>query len=150
MPEVERPLAFDPDTKEPTGPVRKTRRHGMLGPGDALFCASAFELSAAVQEGKVVLAVENQAGHRVPGLLIRIFDFEVTQLDADGNELVTDKAAITGKRGERLEVLSTREFPFEAKPGVVQLRVVVQQRLVDEKRAVDEDLGTVLTQTLDL
>ena len=150
MPEVERPIAFDPDTKEATGPVRKGRRHTLLGPSDAEFCASAFELSAAVKDGKVVLSVENKAGHRVPDLMIRIFDFEVTQLDADGKELATDKAAITGKRGQRLEVLTTREFAYPAKPGAAKLKVVVRHRLFDMKRAVDEDLGTVLTKTLDL
>ena len=150
MPEVERAMAYDPKTKEATGPVRKGRRHSMLGPSDAEFCATAFELSAAVKDGKVVLSVENKAGHRVPGLLIRIFDFEVTQLGADGAKLATDKAAITGKRGQRLDVLSTREFPFEAKPGATQLEVVIKHRLFDKKYAVDENLGTVLTQTLDL
>ena len=150
MPEVERPIAFDPDSKKPTGPVRKGRRHGMRGPGDAEFCATAFEMSASKKDGQVVLSVENKAGHRVPGLFIRIFDFHVTQLDAGGKELATGTAAITGKRGERLEVLSTREFPFELKPGAAKVRVVVKQRLFDERRQVDEDLGTVLTQTLDL
>lgn len=150
MPEVERAIAYDPKTKEPTGPIRAGRRHTMLGPSDAEFCASAFELSAAVKDGKVVLSVENKAGHRVPGLMIRAFAFEVTQLDAHGEELATGAAAITGKRGERLEVLTTREFPFAAKPGAAKLRVVVQQRLFDEKYGVDEDLGTVLTQMLDL
>jgi len=150
MPEVERAMAYDPETKKPTGPVRTGRSHRVLGPTDPEFCAGAFELSAVVKDGQVVLSVENQAGHRVPGLYIRVFDFEVTQLDAGGVELAKDQCAITGKRGERLEVLSMLEFPFEAKPGAAKVRVVVRQRLLDEKRSVDEDLGTVLTQTLDL
>ena len=150
MPEVKRAIANDPETGEPTGPVRMGRRHGALSAGDAEFCASAFEITAKQADGQLVISVENKAGHFVPGLYIRRFEFSVTQLNADGAELATGSFAITGKRKERLPVLSTREYPFELAGGATQVKIVVHHRLVDEKREVDKDLGVVLTKTLDL
>lgn len=150
MPEVKRAIANDPKTGEPSGPVREGRSHGALGAGDAEFCASAFEVSAKKADGQLIISVENKAGHFVPGLYIRRFEFHVTQLDADGQELGKGTFAIAGKRKERLPVLSTREYPFELQGGAAQVKIVVRHRLLDEKREIDKDLGTVMTQVLDL
>ncbi|MCA8958657.1 MAG: hypothetical protein KDC87_21450, partial [Planctomycetes bacterium] len=68
MPEVERHMAVSPVNGKPTGEKRKGRSHAMLGPNDAEFCALAFKLSATKADGKLVLHMENGAGHGVPGL----------------------------------------------------------------------------------
>jgi hypothetical protein len=81
MAEVERHMAVSMVTGQPTGEVRKGRKHEVFGPGDGDFAGKAFKLSARTDGKDVVLSIENEAGHRVPGLLIRKFVVVVRSRD---------------------------------------------------------------------
>jgi len=131
MPEVTRPLAHDPDTGKPLGEKRKTRSHRVLGPDDPAFCAKAFAVRIAERDGKPVFRVENRAGHRVPGLLIRAFHFQLRQVDGAGKELAKQEFVVDSNAG--LEVLGAREVPLEPAAGAVRLEVVVEHHF-DGKR----------------
>jgi nitrate/TMAO reductase-like tetraheme cytochrome c subunit len=123
MPEIERHLAISPATGKPTGEKRKTRDHRVLGPGDPDYCAKAFAL-AAVKDGKdAVLSVRNEAGHRVPGLMLREFVFRVRQLDAAGKDLAS--GSVTLSHENELRAAETREFRFALAAGAATLAVEV-------------------------
>ncbi len=143
MPEVERVMAVDPESGEATGPARKGRSHRVLGPFDVEFCATAFGLSAAVQDGQVVLTIENKAGHRVPGLKLRTFAIHATVLGADDGELAQHEAALTGR--EPLDVdPPTRAFQWPGVDGAQSLRVRIVHLFLDE------EVATVVDTTLPL
>ena len=131
MPEVERHLAIDPETKKPVGPKRKNRRHGMLGPDDAEFCATAFSFESRKDGAEIVLEVENKAAHRVPGLTLRKFVFTAQQLDGADKEVGKGEAEITGE--DYLQIFETREFRFPAAPTAAALKIVVEQFFEEEK-----------------
>ena len=143
MPEVERALAIDPQTKKPSGPVRKGRSHIVLGPGDADFCGTAFGLSAKRADGQTILVIENKAGHRVPGLKLRVFEVHVALQDAAGGVVAEHKIELTGKDPLGIDPLQ-REFPFPLPAGATAIQVRIDHLLMGEK------LATVLTQTLKL
>ena len=142
MPEIERHLAIAPATGKPTGEKRKTRDHRVLGPYDVEYCAKAFALAARKDGNDVVLAVTNEAGHRVPGLTLREFKFTVRQVDAAGKELGGDEIVLSSEND--LPVATTREFRFAQKPGNAGLEVVVDHWFQEKK------VATVLTQKLKL
>lgn len=143
MPEKKRPLAVDPQTGQPSGPERMTRQHVVLGPRDSEFCAEAFELSGRKDGGQVVLAIENLAGHRIPGLKkLRVFSVQVQLQDTAGKKLTEYTVELTGKDG--LPVAETRDFSFQGAPGATQLGVKIDHLLNGEK------LNTVLEQTVTL
>ena len=120
MPEVERHIAVNALGK-PVGPKRKGRRHDILGPGDPEFLATAFKLSAKRDGKDAVVVVENEAGHKVPGLTLRRFVFHVRQLGADGKELAAGKFELHHEN--LLKVGEKRYFPFARKPGATRLQI---------------------------
>jgi hypothetical protein len=134
MPEVERALAVDPESKQPSSPVRKGRSHVVLGPRDVDFCASAFGLSAKVQGDEVVLTVKNQAGHRVPGLKLRTFELHVALVDDGGKELATHVVELTGRDPLPIDPMA-RDFPFAKPAGAKAMTVRIDHLLMDEKVA---------------
>ena len=83
--DVEMKFASKSDSEDP--PVRKGKSHALQSPRDPAFLARAFEFVLETQAGGSVLIVKNRAGHRVPGLIGRSIEFNVTALDADGREL---------------------------------------------------------------
>ncbi len=140
MPEVERPLAIDPETKQPTGPARKGRRHALLGPRDSAFCAKAFELTARKEGDNVVLAIENKAGHRIPGLTkLRKFVVHIAQQDGEGKELSRHKVELWWDKASGSEGLwadaarRTRTFPFARAKDAAQIEVTIDHVMLDEK-----------------
>jgi hypothetical protein len=142
MPEIERHLAIAPATGKPVGEKRKTRDHRVLGPYDVDYCAKAFQLGARKDGDDVVLAVGNEAGHRVPGLTLREFRFTVRQLDAAGKDLASDGVVLSHEND--LPVATTREFRFARKPETAALEVTVDHWVQEKK------VATVLNRNLPL
>jgi hypothetical protein len=131
MPEVTRVLDTDADGA-PTE-TRPGRSHRILGPADAAFLASAFELAAAREGEEAALLVTNAAGHRVPGLVGRELWFRARLLDASGAVLadvthVFDTVAFLrtaetvrvplGPGGTRVQVVGEHFQPEEDEPVV--------------------------------
>lgn len=133
MPAVERHMAVSPVTGKPTGEVRKGRRHGVLGPNDAAFCATAFELATAKQEGQLTLMVRNKAGHGVPGLRTREFHFVASHLDAAGKVIGEQKVKVA--KDNLLLVAENRAFPLKAVAGAAKLRVAIEHHFMGKKVA---------------
>jgi hypothetical protein len=133
MAEVERHHAVSMVTGQPTGEKRKGRSHDILGPDDAEFCAKAFKLGARTDGKDLVLVVENEAGHRVPGLLLRKFVLVARCLDGGRKELgAAERFELTGEN--ELKVAEKREFRFAARPGVDLLEVEIEHWFEDKKR----------------
>lgn len=140
MPEVERHMAVSMVTGKPVGEQRKGRRHTVLGPHDKEFCAKAFALAARTEDKAAVLAIENKAGHRLPGLTLREFVVTVQQTGADGAGLAEHTITIDSENG--LKILETREFRFDLADGAKALSVSIDHRLDGKK--VDTVLSTKL------
>jgi hypothetical protein len=130
MPSVTRHLAVNMLSGEPVGEAREGRSHAVLGPDDPEFCAKAFALSAKKADNRVVLSIENKAGHGVPGLRIRAFHFLLRQQDESGNQLSDDTVVIDSENG--LKILETRAFEFELADGATKFEVVIQHHFQDE------------------
>ena len=130
MPEVTRHLAVSLTTGKPIGEKRKGRSHKLLGPDDAEFCATAFKLSAAKKDGRLVLTIMNEAGHRVPGLRTREFHFLVVQKDKAGKKLLDKKINVNSENG--LMVEESREFPLELAAGVASVEVAIEHHFMDK------------------
>ncbi|MEZ5962335.1 MAG: multiheme c-type cytochrome [Planctomycetota bacterium] len=135
MPEVERHMAVSMVTGKPVGEKRKTRRHDVLGPGDADFCGKAFRLAARLDGKDVVLVVENEAGHRVPGLTMRKFVFTARFLDGNKKELGSAERVEISAENELLAA-EKREFRFAARDGLEMLEVEIEHFFADKSRGV--------------
>ena len=83
MPPIQQRTANDP-AGEREYPLRRSRSHRIRTPRDPAFLRTAFRLGAERREGSTVLTVENQCGHRVPGLVGRKLTFRARLLDAAG------------------------------------------------------------------
>jgi hypothetical protein len=142
MEEVERHLAVSPVTGKAVGEKRKGRSHYVLGPNDAEFCGTAFEMTAKPADGQMILSVANKAGHRVPGLRIRAFHFHVQQQDGAGKAVAQDKVVVDSENG--LKVLETRQFPFKLAAGAKKVEVRIEHHFDGNK------VADVKLQTLDL
>lgn len=126
MPRLERTIATDPATGKPSGPVREGRSHELLGPTDVDFAASAFAVEARRVGERVRVAISNLAGHRVPGLVGRSFEFEVEQF-AGERSLGSDTIRLTAEN--LLLVDEERRFRLQLRVGstaaVVRVRHVL-------------------------
>lgn len=142
MAEVERHLAVSMVTGQPVGEKRKGRKHDILGPDDAEFCARAFKVSAKEDGKDIAITIANEAGHRVPGLTLRSFAFFVRSLDGSGKVLAEDKVEISAEN--ELKALEKREFRFAAKAGVDKLEVEIEHWFEGKKRATVKKLGVEL------
>lgn len=129
MPSVTRHMSVNMLNGEPTGEVREGRSHAVLGPDDPEFCATAFLLSAKKADGRLVLSIENKAGHGVPGLRIRAFHFLLRQQNASGEQISDDQLVIDAENG--LKILETRAFEFELADGATKVDIVVQHHFQD-------------------
>jgi len=86
MPALRGPWAEDPEGRTEY-PERERRSHRLMTPRDPEFLASAFGLTARREGRQVVLSIENQAAHRVPGLTRRKLIFVVRAVDENGDTL---------------------------------------------------------------
>jgi len=126
MPGLERPWANAPDVAQGAGaeadsawPARPARSHRLMTPRDPEFLAEAFLFRAKTDDGRTVLEIENQCGHRVPGLLERSITFRAKVRDAAGGaagaaELVIDSRAF-------LPVEASLELEVEAEGATLEL-----------------------------
>ncbi len=138
MPDLERPIANDPQTGKPEGKERKARSHLILGPSDPKFVAKAFALRVeGPKDGKATLFLENKAGHRIPSLKIRQFQVRFTVTAEDGRELWSKSRLLEGGRRNFLEAESSLDQEVSLPEGWKTMRVTVNH-LLDGK-----DLGPV-------
>jgi nitrate/TMAO reductase-like tetraheme cytochrome c subunit len=141
MGKVERSNAIDPKTGKEVGPKRKGRSHSIQGPTNPKFLAHAFRLEADFGKEKTSIQVQNRAGHRIPGLLMRAFQVEITAFDSQGKTLWSKKALISGKAS----LAYGKALSFEApKAASVQAKVA---HLFSAGRGI-KNLGIVYEKTL--
>ncbi len=133
MAEIERHMAVSMVTGTPTGEKRKGRKHDILGPNDPEFCAKAFKLGARTDGKDIVLTIENEAGHRVPGLTLRKFVVVVRCLDGNKKEIGAAERFEISSDNE-LKVLEKREYRFAARPKLDQLEVEIEHHFDGKSR----------------
>ena len=100
MPAVTRVSANDPEKgidDVESYPERKVRSHRLASPRDPVFLRKAFLLRAKLDGERTLLEIENQSGHRIPGLIERAFTFELTLLDASGEPISTAEHVIDNR-----------------------------------------------------
>ncbi|MEY2980718.1 MAG: hypothetical protein RL562_945 [Planctomycetota bacterium] len=122
MPSVRRPIANDPNTGSPSGPERRGRSHALRGPSDPDFAASAFKVVARPDGDRIELAVGNRAGHRIPGLESRRFEFAVIQRDEAGAEV--GRSTVTFDAENPLRAAETRRFRFPKSDRAVRVDIL--------------------------
>lgn len=107
MPEVRRVVGDG-------GPERDGRRHTLLGPSNAEFAATAFDITLDRDpEGNVELRVENRAGHRVPGLDGRTFRFELRHASGVETVEISSENPIYVSEDRRFSFVVREEAEFE-------------------------------------
>jgi nitrate/TMAO reductase-like tetraheme cytochrome c subunit len=139
MPEVERALAVQIATGKPAGPVRKGRSHLLLGPSDPKFLATAFTWSVAKKDGGYQFTIGNAAGHIVPALTLRSFQFKMALLGADGKELKS--GAMTFTTENYLNPTEQREVARLEAADATSAAVTLTHLMEGQVKAVIE-LGT--------
>lgn len=77
---VTRPIAAE--AGKPAYEARPGRSHALQTPRDATFLRRAFRFTARVEGSETVVAVHNECGHRVPGLIGRTIRLEFAPVDA--------------------------------------------------------------------
>lgn len=135
MPHVERAIANDPRTGQPTPTIREGRRHELLGPSDADFAASAFDVAVTATATELRLTIGNLAGHRVPGLVGRAFEFTVESLDG---QRVLDRQRVVIDADNLLYVDETRRFAWPRAAGAIAAKVRIVHRFLDSESLLDE------------
>jgi hypothetical protein len=101
-------------------PARLGRSHALQTPRDPAFLRLAFGLELATTDGRSRVVIQNQAGHRVPGLVGRQIRFEAELLDASG--AVLERQSLTLDERAYLPVEAAREIPFTRAGKSVRLR----------------------------
>jgi hypothetical protein len=96
------------------------RSHEIQTPRDPSFLARAFKPSVRVDGGKTVVALENQAGHRIPGLIGRKIEFQVEVLGADGKPAGKGSLVLDAK--SYLPVGKSSEIAVQATGKSVRVR----------------------------
>ncbi len=143
MPRVERAVANAPGSDTASGPVRDGRSHRLRGPSDPEFAASAFKLRVATDASRPLFEVTlgNRAGHRIPGLLTRAFEFEILALDANGKS-IGPATVLTIDADNPLRVAETRRFHVPRPERAAKVRVIGRHRHGDADPVgfLDEEL----------
>lgn len=100
-------------------PARTGRSHALQTPRDPAFLRLAFGRELGSVDGRSVVLLKNQAGHRVPGLVGRELTFRAELLDAAGAKLEQSEL----KLDERayLPVDGVREIAFTRSGSAVRL-----------------------------
>lgn len=146
MEEKERKVAVDAELKSEI-PVRKGRSHTLRGPSDPEFLKKAFEIRLERATGGAKLVFQNAGvGHRTPGLLGRVYEWQWKWLDASGKDV---GAAGEGKLvpEEALQPGTERAYDLGAVPaGATHLAVRGALRLFPE----DKTTVAFLDQKLEL
>ena len=129
MPAIERAIANDDAGTE--YPIRKGRSHRIMTPRDPLFLRKAFLFRVKVEDGRTVLSIENNCGHRVPGLLERKLHFRAKVLDESGKQVAAGELTIDNRAylpveenldlvvegtGATLELVGLHEAPGVERP----------------------------------
>ncbi len=91
-------------------PIRPRRSHRLETPRDPRFLARAFGLSARVEEGHALLAIENLAGHRVPGTTRRELTLRVELIDRFGDVVAVRERVFDHRHYLPVEQTVTVEF----------------------------------------
>lgn len=89
---LERPIARE-DGKPPYA-ARVGRSHALQTPRDPTFLRRALRVSVRREGGAAILAIANECGHRVPGLVEREIEITAELLDASGAPVVSGKSRI--------------------------------------------------------
>lgn len=100
-------------------PARTGRSHALQTPRDPAFLRLAFGLELRTVEGRSVLVLRNQAGHRVPGLVGRQLVFRAELLDPGG--AVLERAELALSVQTYLPVQGAREIRFTRQGANVRL-----------------------------
>jgi len=120
-----------PETPPAPG-ERVVRSHEIQTPRDPSFLAQCFDLSIERSGEDARLVIRNRAGHRVPGLIGRKFEFKASVVDAAGKEL--SKASVEfdtssylplgesatldlGRGGQRVKVEALRHDERQKQPA---------------------------------
>lgn len=98
------------------------RSHALQTPRDPSFLRRAFGLSVRPGSERTVVALQNRAGHRVPGLLGRDLEFTAEVLDANGAVLGTAELRLTTRA--HLPVDEALDLVIEARGHSVRVRAV--------------------------
>src|SRR5262245_17595440 len=101
-------------------PARTGRSHALQTPRDPAFLRLAFGRELRTVEGKSVLVLKNQAGHRVPGLVGRKLTFRAALLDAAGTTLEEKELELDERA--YLPVDGARELAFSRVGSSVRIR----------------------------
>jgi hypothetical protein len=116
------------------------RSHALQTPRDPAFLRLAFKLSLGLKEGKSVLTLHNEAGHRVPGLVGRELVFRAELRDAAGNTLERQELKLDERAYLPLD--ATREIKFtKAGTGVRVLGLHKDPRAAEPMTFLDETLA---------
>ncbi len=146
MAKVKRSSAVDPKTGKPAGTKHNGRSHFIHGPTNAKFLGHAFLLKADFGKEKTLVQVQNKAGHRIPGLLMRAFQVEILAQDAKGKTIWSKKSLISGKAslayGEALHFEAPKAASIQAKVshlfsagrGIKNLGIVYDKTLKASKK----------------
>lgn len=125
-----RPRELPEDAPEDARPGRS---HALQTPRDPAFLRRAFHLRHVSRDGESVLVIENQAGHRVPGLEGREIRFEVSGQGASAQRTLDTRA--------HLRVDGSIEVPLSAAAETLRVRGLHKDpRAVDEIEFLDESL----------
>lgn len=141
MPEEPGHSAIDPKTGKPVGEKRQIRSHRFLGGSSHTMIAQAFEFHRERKGDQLVLRLENKAGHRLPGLVMRFYKVTFEAL-AGGKVLGKKEIVISTGKNQYLQLGQSVTATFDAPHGA-KARVTVNhwfQRLPGEE---PKDLGVV-------
>lgn len=119
MPGLTRPWANEPDGTP--GEARRAHSHRLESPRDPVFLRSAFLVRARKALGATVFVIENQCGHRVPGLKERELLFELELFDAAGDRVASAQQLIDHRA--YLPVEESLEIRLEAEGTRLELKV---------------------------
>lgn len=100
-------------------PTRAGRSHALQTPRDPSFLRRAFAVSWRTDGAKSRVVVENQAGHRVPGLIGREIRFKAELLDE--SKSVIERAELRLDATAYLPVDGTTEIPLKQAGAAVRL-----------------------------
>ena len=114
-------------------PLRFGRSHALQTPRDPYFLSLAFGWDLRGEAGARTLVLRNQAGHRVPGLVGRVLEFELTSRSADGEELGTQALRIDSNAF----LTATGERSFELDPAADSVEIVGLHTSPRQKKPVE-------------
>ena len=123
MQPLERPVAAE--AGKPAYPARATRSHALQSPRDPSFLARALAIHPSQEpDGRLRVALVNQTGHRVPGLVGRELTVTVKALGAKDEVLASEVMVID--RSSAVPAEGSAVVELAAQAGAKRLEVVVE------------------------